>query len=60
MASVLVPLLLKRNVGVLFGVLRGPHSDAHFFSLMVLYRCDVELFPFCCVLRHLRLLKMVS
>jgi hypothetical protein len=27
-----VPLLLKRNVEVLFGVLRGPHSDVPFFS----------------------------
>jgi hypothetical protein len=27
MIRVLVPLLLKRNVGVLFGVLRGPRSD---------------------------------
>jgi hypothetical protein len=29
MVCVLVPPLLKRNVGVLFGVLRGPDSDAH-------------------------------
>jgi hypothetical protein len=29
-------------VGVLFGVLRGPRSDALFFYLViVLYRCDV-------------------
>jgi hypothetical protein len=35
-----VPLLLKQNVGVLFGVLRGPRSDAPFYMLvMVLYRC---------------------
>jgi hypothetical protein len=27
-----VPLLLKRNIGVLFGVLRGPRSDAPFFA----------------------------
>jgi hypothetical protein len=25
-----VPLLLKQNVGVLFGVLSGPHSDVPF------------------------------
>jgi hypothetical protein len=30
MVCVLVPLLLKRNVGVLFEVLRGPHTDATF------------------------------
>jgi hypothetical protein len=34
MVCVLVPLLLKRNVKVLFGVLRDPHSDAPFFSLL--------------------------
>jgi hypothetical protein len=28
MVCVIVPLLLKRKVGVLFGVLRGPRSDA--------------------------------
>jgi hypothetical protein len=28
MVYVLVPLLLKRKVGVLFGVLRDPRSDA--------------------------------
>jgi hypothetical protein len=43
--------LLKRKVGVLFGVLRGPSSGAPLFKLvMVLYHCDVYLFPFCCVL----------
>jgi hypothetical protein len=30
MVCVLVPILLKRNIGVLFGVLRGPRSDAPF------------------------------
>jgi hypothetical protein len=35
MVCVLVPLLLKRNVGVLFGVLRNPRNDApSFFSLL--------------------------
>jgi hypothetical protein len=42
MVCVLVPLLLKRNIGVLFGVLRGSRNDVPFFELvMVLYRCDV-------------------
>jgi hypothetical protein len=27
MVCIVVPVLLKRNVGVLFGVLRGPRSD---------------------------------
>jgi hypothetical protein len=31
MVHVRVPLLLKRNAGVLFGVLRGPRSDVPFF-----------------------------
>jgi hypothetical protein len=31
MIRVHVPLLLKRDVGVLFGVLRGPRSDVPFF-----------------------------
>jgi hypothetical protein len=31
MVCVLVPLLLKRNIGVLLGVLRGPRSDAAIF-----------------------------
>jgi hypothetical protein len=31
MVCVRVPLLLKQNVGVLFGVLRGPHSDIPLF-----------------------------
>jgi hypothetical protein len=32
MVCILVSLLLKRNIGVLFGVLRDPSSDApHFF-----------------------------
>jgi hypothetical protein len=34
MVCVLVPRLLKRNVAVLFGELRDPHSDAPFFSLL--------------------------
>jgi hypothetical protein len=42
MVCVLVPLLLKRKVGVLFDVLRGPRSDApFFFSLLCL--CIVVL-----------------
>jgi hypothetical protein len=47
---VVVPLLLKRNVRVLFGILRGPRYDAHplFLLVMVLYRCDVQLLPLCC------------
>jgi hypothetical protein len=32
---VLVPLLLKRNVGVLFGVLEGLRSDAPIFSVLL-------------------------
>jgi hypothetical protein len=32
MVSVRVPLLLKRIVGVLFGVLRGPRSYAPFLD----------------------------
>jgi hypothetical protein len=32
MVCVVVNLLLKRNIGVLFGVLRGPRSDAPFFA----------------------------
>jgi hypothetical protein len=36
-----VPPLLKGNVGVLFGVLRGPRIDAPFFSCYDLYRCAV-------------------
>jgi hypothetical protein len=31
MVFIVVPLLLKRNVGVLFGVLRISHSDVPFF-----------------------------
>jgi hypothetical protein len=31
MVCVVVPLLLKRNIGVLFGVLRNPRSDVPFF-----------------------------
>jgi hypothetical protein len=37
MVCIRVPLLLKRNIGVLFGVLRGPRSDVpppFFFSLL--------------------------
>lgn len=34
MVCVHVPCLLKRNVGVLFGDLRGPRSDAPFFILL--------------------------
>jgi hypothetical protein len=34
MVCVLVPLLSKRNIGVLFGVLRNPRSDAPFFNLL--------------------------
>jgi hypothetical protein len=41
MVCVRVPLLLKRNVGVLFGVLRVSRSDAPFFSL--LWFCIVVL-----------------
>jgi hypothetical protein len=33
MVCVRVPLLLKLNFGVLFGVLRGPRSDARPFFL---------------------------
>jgi hypothetical protein len=42
MVYVVVSLLLKRNIGILFGVLRGPRSDApfFFFIFLVLYRCD--------------------
>jgi hypothetical protein len=35
MIGVFVPLLLKRNIGVLFGVLRGPCSDAPFLALLL-------------------------
>jgi hypothetical protein len=35
MVCVRVPLLLKRNVGVLFGVLRGPRRDAPFLAFYV-------------------------
>jgi hypothetical protein len=53
MVCVIVPILLKRNIGILFGVLRGPLSDVPLFLfVMVLYRCDVQLLPLCCVLRH--------
>jgi hypothetical protein len=31
MVCVVVPLLLKQNIRVLFGVLRGPRSDVPFF-----------------------------
>jgi hypothetical protein len=49
----LVPQLLKWNIGVLFGVLKGPRSDTPISQLaMVLHRCDVYFFPFYCVLRH--------
>jgi hypothetical protein len=34
MVCVLVPFLLKRNIRVLFGVLRGPRGDAPFFCLL--------------------------
>jgi hypothetical protein len=34
MGSVRVPLLSKRNIGVLFGVLRGPRSHVPFFRLL--------------------------
>jgi hypothetical protein len=52
MVCIPVPLLLKRNIGVLFEVLRNPCSDAPLFLLvMVLYRCDVQLPPLCCVTR---------
>jgi hypothetical protein len=34
MVCVIVPLLLKRNIGVLFGVLTGPRIDAPFFCLL--------------------------
>jgi hypothetical protein len=53
MVRVLVHLLLKRNDGVLFGVLRGPRSDAPIFSL--LWFCIVVMsscFLFACVPRH--------
>jgi hypothetical protein len=39
MVCVRVPFLLKRNVGVLFGVFRGPRSDASFLA-----RCGTVLF----------------
>jgi hypothetical protein len=53
MVYVLVPLLLRRNVGVLFGVLKGPRSDVPLFlAFYGLYRCDVQLFPVCRVMRH--------
>jgi hypothetical protein len=42
MVCVHVPLLLNRNVGVLLGVLRGPPSDAPFFSL--LWFCIIVMF----------------
>jgi hypothetical protein len=32
MVCVIVPLLLKQNIGVLFRVLRGSHSDAPSFA----------------------------
>jgi hypothetical protein len=45
MVCVLVPLLLKRKVGVLFGVLSGPCSDTPPPPppqlVMVPYRCEV-------------------
>jgi hypothetical protein len=34
MVYVLAPLLLKRKVGVLFGVLRGSRSGAPFFKCL--------------------------
>jgi hypothetical protein len=38
MVCVRVPLLLKRNVGLLFGVLRGPRNEApRFFTCYGLY-----------------------
>jgi hypothetical protein len=52
MVCVLVPLLLNRNIGVLFGVLRGPRSDFPLFLacydsayivwvyMLSLYFCD--------------------
>jgi hypothetical protein len=61
MVCVRVPLLLKRNIGVLFGVLSGPRSDAppfffiYFFIiylLWILYRCDIYLFPLRCVMKQ--------
>jgi hypothetical protein len=42
MVCVLVPLLLKRNIGVLFGVLRGHHSDDPPF-LSLLWFCIVVM-----------------
>jgi hypothetical protein len=49
---VVVAVLWKRIIVVLFGVLRGPCSDAPLFLLvMVLHRYDVQLRPLCCVLR---------
>jgi hypothetical protein len=38
MVCVLVPLLLKRKIGVLFGVLRGPHIDPLSLIVSVLRR----------------------
>jgi hypothetical protein len=39
MVCVLVPLLLKRKFGVLFGVLRGPHGDSA-LSFSLLWLCS--------------------
>jgi hypothetical protein len=45
MVCVLVPLLLKRNIGMLFRVLSGPRSDTPFlFSL--LWLCIVVMSGF--------------
>jgi hypothetical protein len=42
MVCVRVPLLLKRNVRALFGVLRGPRSDVPFF-FSLLWFCNYNL-----------------
>jgi hypothetical protein len=34
MACIVVTLLLKRNIGVSLGVLRGPRKDVPLFSLL--------------------------
>jgi hypothetical protein len=54
MVCVVVPLLLKRNVGVLFGALGGPRNDVPFFCLLWFCICGVYLFPFCCVMPSVR------
>jgi hypothetical protein len=43
MVCVRVPLLLKRSVGVLSGVLRGPRSDAPLFFFSFLWICIIVM-----------------